>query len=145
MSSENYAVIDFMEHFWFHAFGIHMQVDACQAGVSDTVEVINEFFALVELGHVAQAASYLIAKYKYIKQGFDSCSNVAPVFNQGINELLRISSISDFTKSTFKAFEENMFQFSKNSIEFSIYLVIKDWPKIGDTTGELTKMILEQL
>jgi len=86
-----------------------MQVDDCQTGVADTVEVINEFFALVELGHVAQAATYFIAKYKYIKQGFESCSDVAPVFNQGINELLRISSIGDFTTSTFKAFEGNMF------------------------------------
>lgn len=53
LNSESIAVIDFMEHYWFHAFGIHMQVDDCQSGISDSVEVINEVWSLIQLGHVA--------------------------------------------------------------------------------------------
>jgi len=55
-----------------------------------------------------------------------------------LNELAKISGFAELTKGVFEAFKDNMFTFSKFSSELALYLVIKDWPRIGDSSGELT-------
>lgn len=145
LSSESIAFIDFVEHFWFHAFGIHMQVDQCQSGIQTSLAVINEAVELMELGHMAQAVTYLIAKIPLIKNAFNQCSEIAPDFNRGLGELMKLLNFKDFIEGTMKAFEHNPFDFSKNSLELAMYLVIRDWPHIGDTAGEVVMLILQEI
>ena len=74
------AVIDFMEHYWFHAFGLHMEVEDCQNGVSEALEVVDETIALIKLGHMVQAITYLMHKISVVKEDFLSCTAIAPIF-----------------------------------------------------------------
>ena len=80
LESGKIAVIDFMEHYWFHAFGLHMEVEDCQNGISEALEVIDETIALIKLGHMMQAVTYLMHKISVVKADFLSCSAIAPVF-----------------------------------------------------------------
>jgi len=81
LSSESLAIIDFIEHYWFHAFGIHIQVDDCQSGITDSIDVINEVFELIKLGHIPQAMTFLIARIDYIRNGFVSCASITQPFS----------------------------------------------------------------
>ena len=121
-----------------------MEVEDCQSGVSEAVEVLDETIQLFKLGHVMQAMTYLMHKIGVIKQDFLSCSQIAPVFQAGLTQMSRVGGFGDWTGSFMKAVAGHPFTAGKDLVEVAIYILSRDWARIGDAAGDLTSLIIEE-
>lgn len=140
---------EFMESFWWNAFGVKLQLHGCTDNSEDAWQVIEQAMKIINNPTnpiaVAEAVYFIVGHYNSFTKAFDGCVESMGALAEGVVWLSYFGSVEGFTSAMTSAMKSHPIGFMLNVKKAQSAFSEGRYADAGKYLGQDLEWMLEQV